>query len=89
MITPEQLHRYSELLLTVEAELGRTIMPMREIAELAEGSVIRLPVRTGSRVNLLTGGAPFASGEFIKTGRVPAVRLVGFAASAGSGKSGS
>lgn len=80
MISSEQVNRYAELPFDVEAELGRLMLPMREILALAPGSVIRLPVRSGARVRLLAGGAPFAAGEVVRIGRAPAVRLQAFAA---------
>ena len=79
MISPEQVHRYAELPFTVEAELGRLMLSMREVLALAPGSVLRLPVRSGSPVGVLAGGAPFASGEVVRIGNAPAVRLKSFA----------
>ena len=79
MISSEQANRYAELPFVVEAELGRLMLPMREILALAPGSIIRLPVRSGARVGLLAGGAPFASGEVVRIGHAPAVRLQAFA----------
>ncbi len=54
-------------------------MPMREVLSLAEGSLLRLPVRSGSRVALRVGGVPFAAGEVVRIGEAPAVRLLKFA----------
>ncbi len=79
MISPEQVNRYAGLPLEVEAELGRLKMPMREVLSLAEGSLLRLPVRSGSRVALRVGGVPFAAGEVVRIGEAPAVRLLKFA----------
>lgn len=80
MMNAEQASRYADLPFVVEAELGRVMLPMREILALAPGSVLRLPVRSGTRVNVLAGGAPFASGELVRVGKAPAVRLLEFAA---------
>jgi flagellar motor switch/type III secretory pathway protein FliN len=79
MISPEQINRYAELPFTVEAELGCLMLPMREVLALAPGSVLRLPGHTGSAVGLLAGGVPFASGEVVRVGDAPAVRLKSFA----------
>lgn len=79
MITLDQVTRYSTLPLAVEAELGRVKMAMRDVLSLAEGSILRLPVRSGSRVSIRVGGVPFAAGELIRNGETPAVRLLKFA----------
>jgi flagellar motor switch/type III secretory pathway protein FliN len=78
MINSEQINRYAELPFVVEAELGRLMLPMHEILALSPGSVLRLPVRSGSRVGLRVGGAPFAAGEVLRIGAAPAVRLLAF-----------
>lgn len=74
----EAIQRYAELPMNVEGELGRCLMPVREVLALAPGSVVRLPVPAGSHVQLLVGGAPFASGELVQLGGTPAVRLLNF-----------
>lgn len=85
MTTADQMNRYAELPLTVESEIGKVMLPMRDVLALAPGSVIRLPVRFGSHVRLLVGGAPFAAGEVVRIGKTPAVRLMSFARSSASG----
>jgi flagellar motor switch/type III secretory pathway protein FliN len=80
MISLEQVNRYAELPFTVEAELGRLMLPMREVLALGPGSVLRLPVRSGAAVGLLAGDISFASGEVVRIGNAPAVRLKAFAA---------
>lgn len=79
MITAEQFTRYAALPLVVEAELGRLKMSMRDILSLTEGSILRLPARSGGRVIVRVGGVPFAAGEMVKSAEPPAVRLVKFA----------
>jgi flagellar motor switch protein FliN len=74
----EALTRYADLLLSVEAEIGRCAMPVRELVALAPGSVIKLPVRAGSAVQVLVGDAPFASGELMRAEKGPAIRLLSF-----------
>lgn len=81
-MSSELLQRYGDVPMTLESELGRCMLPVREVLALAPGSVIKLPSRAGSDVQLFVGGAPFAAGEFIRSGEAPAVRLLSF----GSGK---
>lgn len=78
MNAAEFIHRFGELPMTLESELGRCMMPVREILALAPGSVLTLPVPTGSNVKVLVGGAPFAAGELVRSGGAPAVRLLTF-----------
>jgi flagellar motor switch/type III secretory pathway protein FliN len=80
MTSAEEINRYAELPFTVEAELGCLMLPMREVLALAPGSVLRLPGRSGSVIGLLAGGVPFASGDVVRVGDAPAVRLKSFAA---------
>lgn len=79
MIATEQINRWADLPLIVESELGTRMLPMREVLALTAGSVIKLPVPSGSNVSILVGGAPFATGEVIRIGRSPGVRLMSFA----------
>lgn len=72
------MNQFDELPLVVESEIGRLMLPMRDVLALSVGSVIRLPVRSGSHVRLLVGGAPFAAGEIMQQGKTRAVRLVSF-----------
>ncbi|HTS77878.1 MAG TPA: FliM/FliN family flagellar motor C-terminal domain-containing protein [Bryobacteraceae bacterium] len=78
----EQIQRYAELPLELESELGRCVLPVREVLALAPGSILKLPASFGSNVQLFAGGAPFAAGEWIRSDGVPAIRLLTF----GSGK---
>jgi flagellar motor switch protein FliN len=77
-VNAELIHRYGELPLTLESELGRCVLPVREILALGPGSVLKLPVPTGGLVQVLVGGAPFAAGELVRSGDGPAVRLLNF-----------
>ncbi len=74
----ELMARYTQLTLSVEAELGRRAMSVREILSLSPGSLIALPNAVGSKVTLFAGGAPFCSGDMMRLGGAPAVRITGF-----------
>jgi len=78
MISREQIQRYGELPLVVESEIGRCMLPVREVLALAPGSVIKLPVAVGAPVQLIAGGAPLASGEVVRSGGATAVRVLHF-----------
>jgi flagellar motor switch/type III secretory pathway protein FliN len=74
----EVIHRYGELPMMLEGELGRCVMPVREILALAPGSVVKLQNPAGGKVQVLVGGAPFAAGELVKSGGTTAIRLLTF-----------
>jgi flagellar motor switch/type III secretory pathway protein FliN len=79
MNAAEFIHRYGEMPMALEGELGRCAMPVREILALAPGSVVKLQNPTGGKVQVLVGGAPFAAGELVQSGGAPAIRLLTFA----------
>ncbi|QSO53777.1 flagellar motor switch phosphatase FliY [Alicyclobacillus curvatus] len=66
---PEQVPRNLSLLfdvpLTVTVELGRTKRPIREILELAPGSVIELDKLAGEPVDILVNNKRIAIGEVV------------------------
>ena len=79
MNAAEIIQRYGELPMTLESELGRCEMPVREILALAPGSVLKLPIPSGGKVRVRVGGAPFAAGELVRSGGATAIRLLTFA----------
>ncbi len=54
-----------DLPLTLSVELGRTNMKLREILDLRESSVIKLPRSTGEGVDVRTGNMPLVRGEIV------------------------
>lgn len=78
MISQEQIDRYGELPLVLESEVGRSMMPMRDILALAPGSILKLPSVRDGRVQLFAGGAPFATGEVVRAGGGNAIRILEF-----------
>ncbi|HLW76391.1 MAG TPA: FliM/FliN family flagellar motor switch protein [Bryobacteraceae bacterium] len=75
----DQIARFGEIPLSLESELGRCMLPVREVLALAPGSVIRLTSKIGAKVDLFVGGAPFGSGELTKLGNAIGIRLTNFA----------
>jgi flagellar motor switch protein FliN len=75
----EHIARFEQIPLSVESELGRCSMPVREILSLAPGSLIKLTSPVGSKVDVFVGGAPFAFGDVTRLGSAIGVRLTGFA----------
>jgi flagellar motor switch protein FliN len=79
MISPEQIRRYAELPVVLESEIGRAMLPVREVLALAPGSVIKVPIAAGLQVQLLAGGAPFAAGEVVRAEGATSIRVLSFA----------
>jgi flagellar motor switch/type III secretory pathway protein FliN len=77
-LSSEHIARFEQIPLSVESELGRCSMPVREILSLAPGSVIKLSSPVGSKVDVSVGGAPFGFGEMTRLGKTIGVRLTGF-----------
>jgi len=61
--------------LQISAELGRTSMSIKEILQLAPGSVIELDKLAGEPVDLLVNGKLIAKGEVVVTEENFAVRI--------------
>ena len=55
----------SEIPIEVTAELGRTKLTLREVLEIAEGSVIELDRLAGEPLHLKVGGSVVAQGEVV------------------------
>jgi flagellar motor switch protein FliN/FliY len=72
------IERFGDLPLRVESVIGRSMLPVREILALGPGSIIKLSAPAGSHAEVLVGGAPFGSGEVVRSGGAPAVRLLNF-----------
>jgi flagellar motor switch protein FliN/FliY len=55
----------SEIPMQVSVELGHATMTLREIVELAEGSIIELDRLAGEPLDLKVGGQVIAQGEVV------------------------
>jgi flagellar motor switch protein FliN len=74
----EQLTRYSQVPLVVEAELGRRTLTVREILSLSPGSLIKLASPVGSKVTVYVGGTSLCAGDMMRRGEAAAVRISSF-----------
>jgi flagellar motor switch protein FliN len=61
--------------LTVSAELGKCVMPVREVLELKRGSVITLNKIAGEMTDIYVNGLPLARGEVVVIGDTLHVRI--------------
>jgi len=62
--------------LQISAELGRTSLPIKEILQLAPGSVVELDKLAGEPVDLLVNGKLIAKGEVVVTDENFGVRII-------------
>jgi flagellar motor switch protein FliN/FliY len=60
---------------TVEIELGRRLITLRELIGLKSGSIVLLPRAAGSQLDVCVGGALLARAEVVSQGRVQKVQL--------------
>lgn len=80
-MTPfEEIAAFADVPLSVEVELGRPVMTLREILELEPGSVVELARAAGENVDVRVGGALIGYGEIVVTDNAAAVRITDFKA---------
>ncbi|NNE97926.1 MAG: hypothetical protein HKN25_02770 [Pyrinomonadaceae bacterium] len=56
-------------------ELGKTVLPLREVLDLSEDSIIMLSRSTGEGVDIRADNRSLASGEIVAMGDKARVRL--------------
>ena len=71
----KSINRFLDVQVTLSAELGRITIPIGELAELGEGSVIELNRSVNSPVDLFAQGVRVASGEVVVVDDCFAVRI--------------
>ena len=77
MNSSENIARYSALTFSLEPELGRCQMSVRDVLALAPGSVIKLSRPVGSKIEILVGGTLFGTGELVQLSGKLALRFSG------------
>lgn len=55
----------SDVALSITVELGRTLLPVRDVLDLAEGSVVELDRPAGAPVDILVNGTLVARGDVV------------------------
>ncbi|MEM9711753.1 MAG: flagellar motor switch phosphatase FliY [Actinomycetota bacterium] len=63
--SPADLALLSDVALSVTVELGRTLLPVRDVLDLAEGSVVELDRPAGAPVDILVNGTLVARGDVV------------------------
>ncbi len=72
---PRQASILDDIDLQLTVELGRTMLPIREVLKLGSGSVIDLAKSVGDPVSILANGKPIALGELVVVDSALAVRI--------------
>ena len=78
MTTAEQNALLLDVMLDLEVELDRRVMRMREVLELAEGSVIRMTRSAGENIDIIVGGSLVGFGEIVIIEDTMGVRITDF-----------
>jgi flagellar motor switch protein FliN/FliY len=70
------LARLQNIQIAVTAELGRATLPIQELMQLAEGSVVELDRAIDSPIDLIAQGVTLASGEVVVVDGCFAIRIL-------------
>ena len=70
--------RFADVPIEVEVELARRMLSVREILELAEGSVIAMTRSAGENIDLYVGGKLMGYGEIVLIESNIGVRITDF-----------
>jgi len=74
-VNPELMRTFEEVSVNCRAVLGTTRMPVSEVANLEEGDLIQLPVKSESPAQLWVENVPVFLGALGKSGRVLALKI--------------
>jgi flagellar motor switch protein FliN len=78
MTVAEQIAHFSDVPMDVDVELDRRIMTMREVLELAAGSVIKMSRSAGENIDIAVGGSLIGFGEIVIIEETVGVRITDF-----------
>jgi flagellar motor switch protein FliN len=79
-MTPlEEIARFADVPIDIEALLDRRMMRVRDLLSLDRGQLIPLTRSAGDSAEILAGGASFGSGEIVVVENAMAIRITDFA----------
>lgn len=78
MTALEEIGHLGDVPIEVEIQLANKIMAVREILDLAVGSVIKMPRSAGENIDILAGGALIGSGEVVIIEETVGIRITDF-----------
>jgi flagellar motor switch protein FliN/FliY len=65
MTVAQQIAHFGDVPITLDIELGRTIMTMREVLRVEIGSAIKFSRSAGDNIDVFVGGTLVGSGEIV------------------------
>lgn len=74
-IDPDRFERIMDIPLVVQVELGRSTMPIGDLLQLAQGSIVELAKLAGEPLDVLVHGKLVARGEAVVINDQFGVRL--------------
>ncbi len=74
----DAIRNFEDLLLPIDVELDREVMPVKRILQLRVGSVIKFQRSAGENIDILVGGALVATGEIVVLEESIGVRITDF-----------
>ena len=78
MTVHEQIAHFSDVPVTVDIELDRRVMTMRQVLDLEAGSVIKMSRSAGDNIDVLVGSTLVAFGEIVIIEDAVGVRITDF-----------
>jgi flagellar motor switch protein FliN/FliY len=78
MTVREQIAHLADIPVTVDIELDRRVMTMRQVLELEAGSVIKMSRSAGENIDVLVGGTLVGFGEIVIIEDTVGIRITDF-----------
>jgi flagellar motor switch protein FliN/FliY len=74
----EQIANFGDVLVTVDVELDRRVISMRDVLQLEVGSVIKMSRSAGENMDVLVGGTLVGFGEIVIIEDSVGIRITDF-----------
>lgn len=78
MTIREQIAHFADVPMTIDVELDRRVLTMRQVLELEAGSVIQMSRSAGENIDVSIGGALVGFGEIVIIEDTVGVRITDF-----------
>ena len=78
MAPSPEIEGFSDLQFDIDAELGRTVMTLRALLDLAPHTTVKLPRPPGGSVTLIVGGIVACFGEIVVLNETIGIRIADF-----------
>ncbi len=77
-MSAKDVESFADLQVDVEVQVDRRPMTLKQILEIEDGSVIKLPRSAGENMDLLIGGAFIGHGEVVIMDDMVGIRITDF-----------